>query len=455
MHLSLLKDVRRLMDMNRWMFTSYQVLVLGFGALILIGALLLMTPWASAEGKSLPFIDALFTATSAVCVTGLVVVDTGTYFSSFGQLVVISLIQLGGLGIMSVSTLMAVIAGKKIQLRERLIMQEAMNQLELSGIVRLMLYVIKATLIIEFIGGTILALHWYPEYGLKGIYFGYWHGVSAFCNAGFDLFGEYRSVTQYVEDPVVNLTIAFLIILGGIGFTVIAELMGFRRFEHLTFHTKMVLTVTAALLAIGTAFIYVAEYHNPNTLGPLSESGKLLASFFQSVVARTAGFNSVDLTALHESTLLVMIILMFIGASPSSTGGGIKTTTFGVLVASTISFIRGKEEVDIFYRSIHQKVVQKALTLTMIASLLVLVLTLLMSFTEQASLLKILFEVTSGFATVGLSVGVSGEATVFGKLCLILSMFLGRVGTLTVLLSVTAKSARKPLQYPQAKILIG
>lgn len=447
--------IPKLLNPSRWRLSSYQILTLGFAAIIVAGALLLMTPYASVNGSTLSFVDALFTATSAVCVTGLVVVDTGTYFSNFGQIVIIFLIQIGGLGLMTVATVGAVLSGKRINLRERLLIQEATNQIDLAGVVRLTLYIIKATLVLEFIGGTILAIRWFQDYGLKGIYFGYWHAVSAFCNAGFDLFGEYRSITQYVNDFTVNAVIGLLIIIGGIGFPVIADLWNYRHIKCYSLHTKVVITTTAALILLGAIFFFAAEYNNDQTLGALPFDGKLLASLFQSITARTAGYNSVDIGALKEGTLLVMIMLMFIGASPSSMGGGVKTTTAAVLALSLVGSVTGRKDPQVFSRQIAQHTVYKAFTVVMISMLLVLVVTLAMSFTEAVSLTRILFEVTSAFGTVGLTTGITTTLSVPGKILITLTMFAGRVGTMTLLMALALRPSKKYLQYPEGKIIIG
>ncbi len=443
------------MDLSEWKLTPYQILVLGFAGLILMGALLLMTPQASATGQSLGFVNALFTATSAVCVTGLVVVDTGTYFSLFGQMVIICLIQAGGLGIMTMATLMALVMRRKIQLRERLIMQEALNQMTVSGVVRLTQYIILLTFFIEFIGGSILALHWYPEFGAEGIYFGYWHAISSFCNAGFDLFGNYIGLTNYVDDITVNLTVTTLIILGGIGFTVMFDLWHNRRWSKFSMHTKLVITTTTVLLVFGTVVIFLLEVNNPNTLGPLSWSGKVLGSYFHSVAARTAGYNTLGIGNLQDATIFFMIILMFIGASPSSTGGGVKTTTIGVLIAAVWALIRGKHDVEMFKRRIPQQVVYKAFSIFFIAATVVIFVTMMMSITENASFLRIMFEVVSAFGTVGLSTGITTSLTDYGKVWLIATMFAGRVGPVTLALALALRTRKGVVQYPEGKIIIG
>lgn len=448
-----------LFEITQWKLNPYQILVLGFAGLILSGAFLLMLPMATAEGKGLSFIDALFTATSAVCVTGLVVVDTGTYFSLFGQLVIISLIQAGGLGIMAMSTLMAILIGKKINLKQRLVMQEALNQFTIAGVVRLTQYIIKITLLIEVIGGTILAIRLYQDFGLKGIYFGYWHAISSFCNAGFDLFGsvtgKFSSATAYVDDIVVNLVITSLIILGGIGFTVIADVWTNRRFSKLSLHSKLVIITSILLIIFGAIIIFLLEYSNHDTLGSLSWKGKLLGSYFQSVTARTAGWNTIDLSKLTDATLFFMVILMFIGASPTSTGGGIKTSTTGVLAAAIWALIRGRQDVEIFERRIPQTIIYKAFSVMLISALLVIFVTMMLSITENQPFINLLFETTSAFGTVGLTTGVTPTLTTSGKVWIILTMFAGRVGPVTLALALALKSRKGNIQYPEGKLIIG
>ncbi len=435
--------------------STYQILVLGFAGIILTGVLLLMTPYAAKSGDSLNFVDALFTATSAVCVTGLVVVDTGTYFSIFGQMVILALIQIGGLGVMTVATLVAVLSGKKINLKERLLIQEATNQLDLAGVVRLTLYIIRATLLVELIGGTILAIRWFQDYGVQGLYFGYWHAVSAFCNAGFDLFGEYRSITSYVNDITVNVVVASLIVVGGLGFPVVADLWNYRRTKRFSLHTKIIVTTSAVLILLGAGFIFAAEYGNAKTLGALPLEGKIMASIFQSITARTAGYNTVETGMLREGTLFAIIFLMFIGASPSSMGGGVKTSTAAILFISLVSSITGKKDPLAFGRQIPQQTVYKAFTIVTISVMLISIVTLIMSFTEAIPLLSLLFEITSAFGTVGLSTGITPTLSDGGKVLITLTMFAGRVGTLTLLMALALRPCKERLKYPEGKIVIG
>ena len=453
--MEMLVGVSRILNPYRWHLSTYQILVLGFAGLILSGVALLMTPYASKSGDSLRFVDALFTATSAVCVTGLVVVDTGTYFSVFGQSVILLLIQIGGLGVMTVATLVAVLSGKKINLKERLLIQEATNQLDLAGVVRLTLYIIRATLLVELVGGTILALRWFQDFGLQGIYFGYWHAVSAFCNAGFDLFGEYRSITGYVGDLTVNGVIASLIVVGGIGFPVVADLWNCRQTRRFSLHTKVVLTTTVLLIVLGAGFIFIAEHGNPKTLGDLPPADQVMASLFQSVTARTAGYNTVDIGLLREGTLLAIIFLMFVGASPSSMGGGVKTSTAAILFISLVGSVTGKRDPLAFGRQIPQQTVYKAFTIVTISVMLISLVTLTLSFTEAAPIFSLLFEVTSAFGTVGLSTGITPKLSDAGKVLITLTMFAGRVGTLTLLMALALRPRKERLKYPEGKIVIG
>ena len=444
------------LNISSWKLTPYQILTLGFAGLILLGTFLLMLPISNVKGEVMPFIDALFTSTSAVCVTGLIVVDTGTYFSLFGQLVIIGLIQSGGFGIMTMATLMAVIMRKRLLLKNRLIMQEALNQLTVEGIVRLTLYIIKLSLLIEFIGGTILAIRFYQDFGLQGIYFGYWHAVSAFCNAGFDIVGTANgNLFRYVDDIVINLIITGLIILGGLGFTVIADVLSNKKFKKVSLHSKIVLSTTAFLIVFGTVGIFLLESANSTAFAELSLQGKVLASYFQAVAARTAGFNTVFVGNLTDATLFFIIILMFVGASPGSTGGGIKTTTFAVIVASIWGLIRGRNETVLFYRHINPGIVYKAFAIFFIAATLVVTITMLICAVEPFAFIKILFEVVSAFGTVGSSTGITADLTTYSKAWLVITMFAGRVGPVTLALALALKHRKNSIQYPEGKVTIG
>jgi trk system potassium uptake protein TrkH len=359
---------------------------------------------------------------------------------------------------MTIAVLFALLMGKKIHLRERLLVQEALNQFDLQGVVRLVQYVIKLTLLIEFIGGTILALRLVQDLGwAKGLYFGYWHAISAFCNAGFDLFGQYgnSSITGYVNDWTVNFVIGGLIIFGGIGFTVIADVYEQRSFRKLSLHSKVVLTMSAMLIAAGAILIFSFEYRNPATMGDLSFQGKMLSAFFQSVTTRTAGYNTLPIGELYKQTLFLMIILMFIGASPASTGGGVKTTSLAVIAAAVWSMVKGSETPQLFERRLAEQIVYKAFSLMFFSLLLITVVTMGMCITEEAQFLNIMFEVTSAFGTVGLSTGITPGLTVPGKIMIIITMFAGRVGPLTLAFALGQKKIKPLYKNPEGKVIIG
>ncbi|WP_331281887.1 TrkH family potassium uptake protein [Paenibacillus sp. FSL R5-0912] len=433
-----------------------QILVIGFAAMISIGTLLLMLPLSSVTGHPLGFIDALFTATSAACVTGLVVVDTGTYFTGFGQAVILVLIQIGGLGFMTMATLFALLLKRRISLRDRLILQEAMNQSSMEGIVRLIRKVLVYSLVIEAAGAAVLTIRWAVDMPLsRALYYGLFHAVSLFNNAGFDLFGGYRSLTGYVADPAVNLATIFLIVSGGIGFIVMSDLVEFRRTRRLSLHSKVVLSMTGGLIFTGMVVIFIFEFTNTRTLGPLNFGGKLWAALFQSVTPRTAGANTLDITGLRQATQFFIIILMFIGASPGSTGGGIKTTTFTLMVGAVISMLRGREDIVLFRYRLAQERVFKALTITLLALLLIVAVSMVLSTTEDRAFLMILFETTSAFATVGLSLGLTPELTQVGKILICLTMFAGRLGLLTLAYALGPKQGKPLYKYPEGKMIIG
>lgn len=437
-----------------------QILVLGFAFIILIGGTLLSLPFASASGTAMPFLDALFTAASATCVTGLVLVDTGTYFSLFGQLVILVMIQLGGLGFMTMATLVAFVLRKRISLKERLILQEAMNQGNMEGIVRLIRKVIFYSLTIELAAALILTLRWSFDFSFKhALYFGIFHAVSFFNNAGFDLFGPvsgpFSSLTGYSHDVVLNLVSMVLIVLGGIGFIVISDVIEFRQHRRLSLHSKIVLTASAALIVIGAIVLYVFEFTNPRTLGAMSWDGKIWAAFFQSVTPRSGGTNTIDIAGLRQASQFFLILLMFIGASPGSAGGGVKTTTVTVLVGAVIAMARGKEDIVLFRYRLGKEYILKATAIVLLALMLVVFVAMVLSTTEKHSFLVILFEVTSAFGTVGLSMGLTPDLTTFGKIMIGLLMFIGRLGPLTLAYALGPKTDKELYRYPEGKITIG
>lgn len=442
---------------------STQIMVIGFASVIIIGALLLNLPISTRSGESIGLLDALFTSTSAVCVTGLIVADTATYWSLFGQVVIITLIQIGGLGFMTITTLFALITKKRINLKERLLIQESLNQMDLSGLVKLTRYVLLTTFLIEGTGALMLSTVFIPQFGfLKGSWYSIFHAISAFCNAGFDLMGSvsgpFSSLTSYVNNFTITITISLLIILGGLGFPVILDIIKNKKLSKLNIHSKLVLFTTAILIAIGMVFILVVEYNNKKTLGSLGFGGKLLASLFQSVTTRTAGFNTIDLTMMKESTLFVMINLMLIGASPASTGGGIKTTSLATIILTVRCFILGRPDIEVFERRIGTTIVRKALGIFFIGISVAVLGTLLISLTQpQFTLLESGFEVASAFATVGLSIGGSATLSGIGKILIMMFMFMGRVGSLTIFMALLSRSTKKnqPVRYPEGRIIVG
>lgn len=441
----------------KWLTSSPpRFLVVGFAAIILLGTVLLMLPISTHTGGSLGFIDALFTATSAACVTGLGVVDTATTFTYFGEVVIMLLIQTGGLGFMTMATLFALAFKRRISLKDRLILQEAMNQSSMEGIVRLIRRVLLYSLIIEACGAIILMVRWAFDMPIgQAIYYGIFHAVALFNNAGFDLFGDYQSLTGYVSDPVVNIVIMFLIVSGGIGFVVLSDLIDFRKQRKLSLHSKVVLTMTASLLLIGFVVIFIFEFTNPRTLGSLNWSGKIFGAMFQSVTPRTAGVNTIDITGLRQATQFFIVILMFIGASPGSTGGGIKTTTFMIIGGAVIAMMRGREDVVMFRYRLAQERVLKALTIALLAVLLILAVSMILSTTEEGGFLEILFETTSAFGTVGLSMGLTPDLTTFGKILISLTMFAGRLGPLTLAYALGSGKGKELYRHPEGKMIIG
>lgn len=441
-----------------------QVLAAGFILLILAGTVLLALPVATRSGHSIGVFNSLFTATSAVCVTGLVAVDTGTTFSGFGQGVLLVLIQMGGLGFMIFATMVMVALGRKITLRERMVIRESMNTATMSGLVQLTCAYTLLTLLIELAGALLLATRFVPRFGWgKGVWYSVFHAVSAFCNAGFDLFGDFSSLTGFCNDPVVLLTIAALIILGGLGFAVMFEVLrSGGHWKRLTLHAKLTLTATALLLAVGWLFYGLVEWNNPKTLaaeGVFGPFNKVMNAFFQSVTMRTAGFNSVPLADLKESSKLFSMVLMFIGASPASTGGGIKTTTVSVVLLITLSVVRGHQEVNVMGRRLPTELMRRALAILsiFIAMLFAGIIALTLAEGETKPAIDLMFEGASALATVGVSsVGTPGLSPV-SKGILVPMMYFGRVGPLTLAMALAKKqgSAQNHIRYPEEHIMIG
>ena len=437
------------------------ILALGFLAVILLGTVLLALPAAAGDGKSIGLFDSLFTSTSAVCVTGLVAVDTGTAFSLFGQIVLLALIQVGGLGFMVFATMLLVMLGRKISIKGRMLIRESMNSASLSDLGSLTRLYLLLSLAIELAGTILLSYRFVPLYGWKrGLWMALFHAVSAFCNAGFDLFGGYASLTAFAGDPLVLLTVAGLIISGGLGFSVILETIRNRQgFRSLSLHTRIVLLTTFALLVAGTSFYWLAERTNAGTLAGYGEGERLLNAFFQSVTMRTAGFNSFDLSRFRDGSKLFSCFLMSVGASPASTGGGIKTTTAAALALLMLSVVRGESEVNVAKRRLPEEITRRALAVAVLFLITLLAGTLIISLIEDGRfpLADILFEASSAMGTVGVSAIGTPNLSPAGRAVLLPMMFLGRVGPLTLAVALAKRQGRmrSVLKYPEEKIMIG
>jgi len=443
--------------MKKSKLNEVQVLAIGFALVILIGGIILSLPFSSLDGNYTNFLDSLFTSTSAVCVTGLVTIDTGTHWNVFGKVIIMLLIETGGLGFMSITIFIAILLGKKITLKDRLIMQEAMNTFNIQGLVKMVQYVLAFTLSVQILGAILLATQFIPQFGWKtGMFFSIFHSVSAFCNAGFDLFGNYASLVSYSSNAVVLLTISGLIIIGGLGFTVSLEIFNYRKAKRFSTHSKMVICITLVLIIFGALFMLLVEYRNLETLANMTFRDKVLNAFFASVTPRTAGFNSISTDGMTMAGKLMTIILMFIGGASGSTAGGLKVTTFGVLAFTLISALKGREDTEAFGRRFSKETVYKAFTLLCISMLLVITVTTILTITEPDKLfIDLLYEATSAFATVGLTAGVTQSIGSISKVVLIITMYLGRVGALTVILAIINKKKKNGIRYPEAKILIG
>ncbi|TLY20745.1 MAG: hypothetical protein E6K67_01530 [Nitrospirae bacterium] len=420
-----------------------------------------MTPFAS-TGRAVRFIDALFTMTSAVCVTGLIVLDTPKDFTIFGQLVILAGIQLGGLGYSTMATLLLLAVGRRIGLRQRMMMMEVLSTLSMEGLVRFVKIIVVITLLVEAVGASFLAIRFASDMEpLRAIYLGIFHAVSAFNNAGFSLFSE--NLIPYRSDLLVNLTISLLIILGGIGFLVFRDILDNFHGERVRFstHTKLAFLVTGLLIVGGTAGIWGFEIHNDRTLGALSTGEQIMVAYFHSVSARTAGFNTIDLSLMGKPALYLLILLMVVGGSPGSTAGGIKTTTFGIIVASIWGTLKGRADVMMFHRRIPQEIVAKSFILAALAWGLVTGFTMVLSYSESQEFLRILFEVASAAGTVGLSTGNGGVLSFsalfseFGKCIIIVTMFIGRLGPLALGLFAVRTHKELRYRYAEARVVIG
>ncbi|KUO50864.1 MAG: ATP synthase subunit J [Desulfitibacter sp. BRH_c19] len=437
---------------NYIQFNPAKVLALSFIGIIIIGSVLLALPISTKDLAGIPYIDALFTATSAICVTGLVVVDTADAFSIFGQVVIMVLIQIGGLGLMTFAILVAMVLGLRISFTQRLILQETFSRNSVQGVVNLLKHVLVITFIMELLGTLLLAFHWYPEMGQKAFYYGLFHTISAFNNAGFDLFGN--SLAGFKTDFMTNSIIMVLFIFGGLGFFVISDLYTQRSLKKISYHSKLAIIFSGVLIITGFLIIFLLEYNNPDTLGALSIGEKVMVALFTSTTTRTAGFSTLDIAALNQASLLLILLLMFIGASPGSTGGGVKTTTFGVIVSSTLAGISNKKQSILFHRAISNEIIVKSQTIIFLSVFLIFLATFIMSIYESNPFMEILFEVVSAFGTVGLSTGLTPELSLQGKLVIIFTMYTGRIGPLA-LFYVLSRNSKELVKYPTGNIMIG
>lgn len=433
--------------------TSSQIIVLGFLGAILLGAFLLMLPISTADGKGATFADAVFTATSATCVTGLVVQDTATYWSYFGQAVILLLIQVGGMGVVTFAVAITVASGKKIGLMQRSTMQEAISAHQMGGIVKLTGFILKTSAIIELTGAALLAPAFIKEFGVgKGIWYSFFHSISAFCNAGFDLMGakeKYSSLTSFSDNILVNIVIMALIIIGGIGFLVWDDIKTNKyHIRKYRMQTKLVL-ITSAFLILLPAIVFFIEFAG------LDIKSRILNSLFQSVTTRTAGFNTYDLTKLNSGGISVMIVLMLIGGSPGSTAGGMKTTTFAVVILTAFSVFRRKEHTDFAGRSIADSVLRNAIAIVTMYLLLFLTGGIIITAVEGLPMMTCMFETASAVGTVGLTLGITPSLSIASRIILIVLMYIGRVGGLTLLFSAVTPGQSTMSKLPQEKLTVG
>ena len=434
--------------------TSSQIIVLGFLGAILLGALLLMLPFATADGRGASFADALFTATSATCVTGLIVQDTATYWSGFGQAVILIMIQIGGMGVVTIAVAVSVASGKKIGLMQRSTMQEAISAPQMGGIVKLTSFILITTAIIETLGAAVMAPVFIKEFGFpKGIWYAVFHSVSAFCNAGFDLMGakeKYSSLTYFIDNPLINITIMTLIIVGGIGFLVWQDVKVNKIHLHkYRMQSKLVLITSAVLIILPALGFFFSDFSG------MPIRTRILSSLFQSVTTRTAGFNTADLTKLGSGNTAVMIVLMLIGGSPGSTAGGMKTTTLAVLILTAVSVFRRKEHTNFAGRSIADSVMRNAIAIVTMYVSLFLAGGVVITIIEKLPMMTCMFETASAIGTVGLTLGITPSLGIVSRIILIFLMYIGRVGGLTLIFSALTTNQSNMARLPQEKITVG
>ncbi len=434
--------------------SSFQIIVFGFAALILAGSLLLMLPVSSKSGEVTPFKDTVFTATSAACVTGLVVKDTATYWSYFGQAVILILIQIGGLGVITVAASFALIAGRKISLLERYTMQNAISATQVGGVVRMTVFIVRSSLIIELAGALAMMPVFIPKFGAKGVWMSVFHSISAFCNAGFDLMGEasgkFSSLSAFSGDPLVVTVICLLILIGGIGFLTWDDAVTHKfRFKRYRMQSKTVLVISAVIIAVPALIFFLFDFKD------LPAGERILRSVFQAVTPRTAGFSTVDFASMTGGGRMIIVILMLIGGSSGSTAGGMKTTTLGVLFGNAFSIIRNKKNAELFGRRIEDSTVRTATGIVTLYLVLSMAGTLLLGAIEGLPIGECLFETVSAVATVGLSLGITPDLKVASRVVLIILMFIGRVGGLTVIFATVSRKKPQVAEMPVEKITVG
>jgi len=448
--------MRKLSLLKKWdSLSPYRKLIFGFLVAIFIGVILLKMPFSLRENQNITVLDSLFTIVSAICVTGLSVVDISQVFTSTGQLIILFFIQLGGLGVMTVSIIVFLLVGKKMSFETRELLKEERNSNSNGGITNFIKNLLLTVSLIEILGASILAYGFSKYYPLKkSIFYGLFHSVSAFCNAGFSLFTN--SLEDFRYDNLISLTVSFLIILGGIGFVTVNSLFIIKKkkLKNLSLTSKFALLITFFLLTFGTMLFLVFEYNNSSTLKGMNFVDKILNSFFQSVTLRTAGFNTVPLENIKPATVFISYIFMFIGASPGSTGGGIKTTTFGILIFYAFGVLKRKEYVEVFKRRIDWELINKALAIVVISILYIAVIITILLSIENFSTDRVIYEVISAFSTTGLSMGITASLGIISKFLIIITMFIGRLGPMTVALAFT-NNKKSSVKYPKEDILIG
>lgn len=444
--------------------STTQTIMLSFLLAILVGSFLLALPVSSANGQAVPYTDALFTATTSICVTGLVTVPTFSTWSLFGQIVILFLIQIGGLGVVTIMSGLMISLHRRIGIKDRMLIQDAFNLNTLSGMVKFIRKVLLGTFVVEGIGALLYMTVFVPEFGAKGVWISVFNAVSAFCNAGMDIISE-NSLYAYVHNPMINIATMLLIVLGGIGYIVWWDLMNVLKhikqrklkcFSTLTLHSKIALSMTGILILAGTAAVFVFEYHNPQTMENFTVPEKLLASLFQSVTTRTAGFATIPQENLTNASALVSLLLMFIGGSPVGTAGGIKTVTIAILIVSAFATMKSNAEAELFHRTISKQAVSKAVAVVSMAFIILCTSTLLLSAVTDADALDIAYETVSAAATVGLTRSLTSNLNLWGKIIIIITMYLGRVGPISLMIALnTKKETKNIIKNPTEEISVG